>query len=85
MKRPDVRLACWEKVTIYLLIFLLNGIAIFYIAIFFGRLLCPDFDQAWTTNELAEHTATNDFFVAIQGKVYDVSNFVWGQRSGISG
>ncbi|KAJ3836134.1 chitin synthase [Lentinula raphanica] len=84
MKRPDVRLAWREKVTICLLIFLLNGIVIFYIVIF-GRLLCPDYDNAWLTNEVAEHTADNDYFVAIQGKVYDVSNFVKGQHSDISG
>ncbi|KAJ3996161.1 chitin synthase [Lentinula boryana] len=84
MKRPDVRLAWREKVTIFLLIFLLNGIVIFYIVIF-GRLLCPNYDDAWLTNEVAEHTADNDYYVAIQGKVYDVSNFVQGQHSDISG
>ncbi|KAJ3722504.1 P-loop containing nucleoside triphosphate hydrolase protein [Lentinula raphanica] len=60
MKRPDVRLAWREKVTICLLIFLLNGIVIF------GRLLYPDFDNAWLTNEVAEHTADNPYFFAIQ-------------------
>ncbi|KAJ3892037.1 chitin synthase [Lentinula edodes] len=84
MKRPDVRLAWREKVTICFLILLLNGIVIFYIVIF-GRLLCPDYDNAWLTNEVAEHTADNDYYVAIQGKVYDVSNFVQGQHSDIDG
>jgi chitin synthase len=84
MKRPDVRLAWREKVTICFLIFLLNAVVIFYIVVF-GRLLCPDYDKAWNANDLAQHTATNDFYVAIQGNVYDVSNFVWGQHSDIEG
>ncbi|KIK53045.1 glycosyltransferase family 2 protein [Collybiopsis luxurians FD-317 M1] len=84
MKRPDVRLAWREKVTIFWLIFLFNGIVIFYVVIF-GRIVCPDYDNAWTTNELAQHTASNDYYVAIQGQVYDVSNFVKGQHSDIQG
>ncbi|KAK7469967.1 hypothetical protein VKT23_001403 [Stygiomarasmius scandens] len=84
MKRPDVRLAWREKVTIFWLIFLLNGIVIFYI-VEFGLLLCPDFDKAWTVSEVNTHTASNDYFVAIQGRVYDVSNFVQGDHSDIQG
>ncbi|KAJ3528406.1 hypothetical protein NM688_g8003 [Phlebia brevispora] len=84
MKRPDVQLAWREKVTIFMLIMILNGIVIFYI-IEFGRLLCPDFDKAWAVNEVGQHTDSNDYWVAIQGKVYDVSNFVHGQHSDISG
>lgn len=84
MKRPDIRLAWREKVTIFWLILLLNGIIIFYI-IEFGRLLCPDFDKAWTVHEVGQHTASNDYWVAIQGVVYDVSNFVRGDHSDISG
>ncbi|EIW83186.1 glycosyltransferase family 2 protein [Coniophora puteana RWD-64-598 SS2] len=84
MKRPDVRLAWREKFTIFFLILLLNGIVLFYIIVF-GRLLCPNFDKAWTANEVAQHTGTNDFYVSIQGKVYDVSNFVHGDHSDISG
>ncbi|KAE9387335.1 hypothetical protein BT96DRAFT_1005213 [Gymnopus androsaceus JB14] len=30
-------------------------------------------------------TISSSFFVAIQGKLYDVSNFVWGQHSDING
>jgi chitin synthase len=82
MKRPDVRLAWREKVTIFWLIFLLNGIVVFYIVIF-GRLLCPNFDKAWSLKEVAQHTGSNDFWVAIQGSVYDVSKFVNGDHSDI--
>lgn len=84
MKRPDIRLAWREKVTIFFLIFLLNGIVIFYI-VEFGRLLCPNFDKAWATNEVAQHTGNNDYWVSIQGSVYDVSNFVHGDHSDIPG
>jgi chitin synthase len=84
MKRPDIRLAWREKVTIFFLIFLMNAIVIFYI-VEFGRLLCPDFDKAWSLTEVAQHTGKNDYWVTIQGYVYDVTNFVQGQHSDISG
>ena len=84
MKRADVRLAWREKFTIFWLIILLNGIVVFYI-IEFGRLLCPNFDKAWSVQEVNQHTASNDFWVAAQGVVYDVSNFVHGQHSDIPG
>lgn len=84
MKRPDVRLAWREKLTIFILIFLGNGLVLFYI-IAFGVILCPNFKYAWTTNEVAQHASTNDYYVSIQGRVYDVSNFVRGDHSDIVG
>ncbi|KAF8634627.1 hypothetical protein AX15_000804 [Amanita polypyramis BW_CC] len=84
MKRPDVQLAWREKVTIFWLIFLLNAIVIFYIVVF-GRLLCPKYDKAWTSGEVAQHTGYNDFYVSVRGYVYDVSNFVHGDHSDING
>ncbi|KZS98103.1 glycosyltransferase family 2 protein [Sistotremastrum niveocremeum HHB9708] len=82
MKRPDIRMAWREKVTICMLIFLMCGIVIFYI-IFFGRLLCPNFDKAWLPTEVAQHQGTNDFWVSVHGQVYDLSNFWKGQHSDI--
>ncbi|KAI0638620.1 chitin synthase [Trametes polyzona] len=82
MKRPDIQLAWREKVTIFWLIFLFNAIVIFYI-IEFGRLLCPDFDKVWALNEVNQHTGDDDFWVTIQGTVYDVSNFIHGQHSDV--
>ncbi|EEB88707.1 hypothetical protein MPER_13300, partial [Moniliophthora perniciosa FA553] len=66
MKRPDIRLAWREKVTICWLIFLMNAAVVFYI-VWFPKLLCPDFDKAWLPNEVAQHIASNDFYVSIQG------------------
>jgi chitin synthase len=83
MKRPDVRLAWREKLAIFILIFFLNALVIFYIVIF-GRLLCPNFNKAWGLNEVAQHTGTTDYWVTIQGSVYDVSNFVQGDHSDIN-
>jgi chitin synthase len=80
MKRPDVRLAWREKVTIFWLIFLFNAIVIFYI-IEFGRLLCPNFDKVWALNEVNQHTGDSDYWVAVQGEVYDLSNFIHGDHS----
>ncbi|KAH7928935.1 glycosyltransferase family 2 protein [Leucogyrophana mollusca] len=84
MKRSDVRLAWREKVTICALILLMNGIVLFYIIVF-GQLLCPNFDKAWTSNEVAQHTGTNDYYVSMHGNVYDVSNFIRGDHSDIVG
>ena len=84
MKRPDIRLAWREKVTIFLLILLLNCTVIFYI-VEFGRLLCPDRNKVWDSTEVAQHQGNTDFWVSIQGKVYDVSNFVHGDHSDLVG
>lgn len=84
MKRPDIRLAWREKFTIFWLIFLLNAIIIFYI-VFFGRLLCPNYDKAWNLQQVATHTGETDRYVAIQGSVYDVTDFINGDHSDISG
>jgi chitin synthase len=83
MKRPDVQLAWREKITIFWLIFILNGVVVFYI-VEFGRLLCPTFDKAWNIDELGGHQGKNDYFVAIQGVVYDVTNFVFGDHSDVN-
>ncbi|OAL32657.1 hypothetical protein AYO20_07815 [Fonsecaea nubica] len=80
MKRPDVRMAWREKVVLVFLIFLLNGLIVFYI-IEFGRLLCPNFDKAWNAKEVGFHTGTNDFYVSIRGKVYDITKFYPIQHS----
>ncbi|KAI9890184.1 MAG: hypothetical protein M1814_004346 [Vezdaea aestivalis] len=74
MKRPDVRMAWREKVVLMMFIFLLNAIVVFYI-IEFGRLLCPNYDKAWSTKEVSFHQGDNDFWVSHHGMVYDVSKF----------
>ena len=79
MKRSDVQMAWREKVTICLLIFSLCGTVIFYVIIF-GKLICPEFNKAWSLDELQAHTADNDFWVAVQGKVYDISSFWKGDH-----
>ena len=80
MKRPDIRLAWREKVTIFWLIFLFNALVIFYI-VEFGRLLCPNFDKAWGPSEVAQHQGSNDYWVSVSGVVYDLSNFINGDHS----
>ncbi|KAI5987740.1 glycosyltransferase family 2 protein [Pisolithus orientalis] len=80
----DTFLPWREKLTIFVLIFILNAVVIFYI-VEFGRLLCPDYDKVWDSSEVAEHTGDNDWWVSIQGWVYDMSNFIHGDHSDISG
>ncbi|KXX81621.1 Chitin synthase 6 [Madurella mycetomatis] len=74
MKRPDVRMAWREKLVICFFILLLNGMIAFWI-IEFGRLLCPNFNKAWTSEELLAHTSRDDFWVSVHGRVYDISRF----------
>jgi chitin synthase len=74
MKRPDIRMAWREKLVLVFIIFLINGVIIFWI-IEFGRLLCPNSDKAWDQSEVATHQGSNDFWVSIHGKVYDISTF----------
>lgn len=84
MKRPDVRMAWREKLTLVALIFLLNGFVVFYI-IEFGNLLCPNFDKAWNPDEVAQHQGDNDFYVSFRGGVYDISKFWEINHSDITG
>ncbi|KAI2625180.1 glycosyltransferase family 2 protein [Xylaria nigripes] len=74
MKRPDVRMAWREKVVLVWLILIMNAIIVFVI-IFFGRILCPNFDKAWLQKEVANHQGEHDFWVSIRGGVYDISKF----------
>lgn len=74
MKRPDVQMAWREKLTICMLIFLTCAFILFYILVF-GRLLCPKMFKAWNTSELTEHASPNSYYVAVRGKVYDLTKF----------
>ena len=74
MKRPDIRMAWREKLVLFFIIFLVNGIIIFWI-VEFGRLLCPNSDKAWDQSEVETHQGDDDFWVSIHGKVYDISKF----------
>ncbi|KAG6288666.1 hypothetical protein E4U46_003104 [Claviceps purpurea] len=78
MRRPDVRMAWREKLVLVLLIFLINALIVFWI-IWFGRLLCPNFDKAWNRDEVKTHQGEDDFWVSIHGKVYDITKF-WRQQ-----
>ncbi|KAK3353171.1 putative chitin synthase 6 [Lasiosphaeria hispida] len=74
MKRPDVRMAWREKFVLCALIVFLNAMIVFWI-IFFGRIICPNFDKAWTQKEVATHQGEDDFWVSLRGNVYDISSF----------
>lgn len=74
MKRPDVQMAWREKVTICSLIFLSCAFILFYILVF-GRIICPDANRAWNTGQLGEHAAPTSYYVAVRGKVYDLTKF----------
>ncbi|KJZ78067.1 hypothetical protein HIM_02704 [Hirsutella minnesotensis 3608] len=82
MSRPDVRMAWREKLVLCFIILLINAIIIFWI-VAFGRLLCPNFDKAWSSQEVGYHTGKDDFWVSIHGKVYDLSKFWKIQHSDI--
>ncbi|KAL8293707.1 hypothetical protein RQP46_000408 [Phenoliferia psychrophenolica] len=85
MKRPDVRLAWREKVTLCMLIFLACGTVMFckYI-IGFGKILCPEYNFAWSAKEVSYHATGNDYYATVRGKVYNLSKFYKLQHSDIS-
>lgn len=76
MKRPDVRQAWREKLTINLIIWFICGCTIFVIAVL-GPLICPR-QHVYSSAELAGHSYNNDpnnAYVAIRGEVFDLSSF----------
>ena len=75
MKRPDIRLPWREKMTIFWLIFILNAVVVFYIIIEFWPSGLSQLREAWTPNKVAEHQGTADYWVSVQGAVYDLTNF----------
>lgn len=83
MKRPDVRMAWREKLVLCWLIFLMNAFIIFWI-VFFGNLICPNYDKVWDRTEVATHQGDDDFYVSIRGNVYDISKFWKTQHSDTS-
>ncbi|PWN24363.1 hypothetical protein BDZ90DRAFT_122125 [Jaminaea rosea] len=83
MKRPDVQMAWREKVTICALIFLSCALVLFYI-LAFGRILCPNQNKAWNAQQLSTHAGEDDYYVAVAGKVYDLTKFYKSQHSDIS-
>jgi chitin synthase len=80
MKRPDVRLAWREKVLLMFLIFMMNATVVFYI-IEFGNLLCPKWNKAWNTKEVAYHSTSSEWWVSFRGGVYDLTHFYKLQHS----
>lgn len=80
MKRPDVRMAWREKLFLVLIILFLNCMVVFYI-IFFGKLLCPNWNKAWNTKEVGYHQGEQDYWVSHRGKVYDLTKFYKTQHS----
>ncbi|KAG7135198.1 Chitin synthase 6 like protein [Verticillium longisporum] len=61
MKRPDVRMAWREKLVLCFFIFLMNALIVFWI-VAFGRLLCPNFDKAYSQKEVDTHQGQSDFW-----------------------
>ncbi|GAA5901944.1 uncharacterized protein JCM6883_000446 [Sporobolomyces salmoneus] len=84
MKRPDVRMAWREKLALCMLIFFFCGVVIFYIIVF-GKLLCPNYDKVWNTQELGYHGGASDYWVGVRGNVYDLTKFYKVQHSDIPG
>lgn len=83
MKRPDVQMAWREKVTICGLIFLSCATVLFYI-LAFGKIICPNQNKAWNAQQLSTHAGSDDYYVAVAGKVYDLTKFYKSQHSDIA-
>ncbi|KAJ2656310.1 hypothetical protein IWW48_005101 [Coemansia sp. RSA 1200] len=74
LRREDMRMAWREKVAICVIIVGLWALVLFFI-IGLGLLMCPK-QFVYTMDEVAGHTERSDAFVALRGRVYDISNFL---------
>ncbi|KAJ2236467.1 hypothetical protein H4R99_000811 [Coemansia sp. RSA 1722] len=74
MKREDIRMAWREKVAICLIIVATWGFVLFFI-IGLGLLMCPK-QYVYNMDEVSDHTERSDAYVALRGRVYDITNFI---------
>lgn len=79
IKRKDVQLAWREKLAINLMIWLMCGIAVFFLVVF-PNLICPK-QNIFTLSELSTHDGgknhiESDAYIAIRGVVFDLTNFI---------
>ncbi|KAJ1950995.1 hypothetical protein FBU59_000410, partial [Linderina macrospora] len=81
MKRPDVRMAWREKVAICMIIFFIWCVLLFVI-IGLGLILCPK-EHVWTLEDVAGHNSEKDAYIALRGRVYDVTQYL-NQKHGVS-
>ncbi|KAJ2162957.1 hypothetical protein GGF46_000143 [Coemansia sp. RSA 552] len=81
MKRSDVRMAWREKVAICIIIVFIWCVLLFLI-IGLGLVLCPK-EYVWTMEDVAGHNSPDDAYVAMRGRVYDISQYI-NQKHGIS-
>lgn len=85
LKRPDIRQAWREKLTINLIIWFICGCAVFVIAVL-GNLICPR-EYVYSSSELASHSYNNDpsnTYVAIRGEVFDLSSLAPNHLTAVS-
>ncbi|KAI9504813.1 chitin synthase-domain-containing protein [Coemansia spiralis] len=74
MKREDIRMAWREKVAICLIIIFMWGFVLFFI-IGLGLIMCPK-QYVYNMDELSDHTERSDAYIAMRGRVYDITNFL---------
>ncbi|KAI8319291.1 hypothetical protein GQ54DRAFT_293074 [Martensiomyces pterosporus] len=74
MRREDIRMAWREKVSICVIIFFMWAFVLFFI-VGLGLIMCPK-QYVYNMDEVADHTERNDAYVALRGKVYDITNFL---------
>ncbi|KAJ1956047.1 hypothetical protein GGI12_005412, partial [Dipsacomyces acuminosporus] len=80
MKRPDVRMAWREKVAICIIIVFI-WLVLLFVIIGLGLVLCPK-EHVWTLDEVAGHNSEKDAYIAMRGKVYDITGYM-KQKHGI--
>ncbi|KAJ2570407.1 hypothetical protein IW140_002307 [Coemansia sp. RSA 1813] len=74
LKREDIRMAWREKVAICIIILGMWGLVLFFI-IGLGLIMCPK-QYVYTMDEVSGHTERSDAYVAMRGRVYDITNFL---------
>ncbi|KAK6336816.1 hypothetical protein TWF718_009604 [Orbilia javanica] len=74
MRRPDVRFAWREKVVLFFWILVANAALVFYI-VGLADIVCPESKNTFNAQEVSYHTDENDFWVSVNGTVYDITKF----------
>lgn len=85
MKRPDIRQAWREKLTINILIWFICACTLFVI-VALGDLICPT-EHVYSTSELASHNSQdnpNNVFTSIRGEVFDLTEIAETHQRAVS-
>ena len=78
MKRPEIRIAWREKVSLCIIIFLMCATLLFFI-IGFGKIICPN-QQVISSFEISSKNTLGDPWVYTRGRAYQIADLIIGHE-----